>query len=78
MSFESINKAEFLENLNLKSVLKGIPHILFNNSGVIVSRESPDLVSSLPKVEIWTSNPSQGVLIEIQIQKEYLQLLMDQ
>ena len=68
MSFESINKGEFLDGINLKELLRGIPHIIFNDSGAIISRDTPDLVSSLPKIEIWTSNPSQGVLISAQFQ----------
>ncbi len=72
MSFETINKREFLEDLNLSNLLKGIPHIILNDSGKVISRESPDMVSSISKKEIRTSNPSQGLLIEIQIQDEYL------
>ena len=54
---------------------KGIPHIVLNDSGKLISRESPDLVSSISKREIITSNPSQGLLIEVQIQDEYLNML---
>ena len=75
MSFESINKGEFLDGINLKELLRGIPHIIFNDSGAIISRDTPDLVSSLPKIEIWTSNPSQGVLISAQVQDEFLKPL---
>ena len=48
MSFESINKGEFLEDLNLKNLLRGIPHIIIDESGSLISRESPtDANSSL-------------------------------
>ena len=75
MSFETINKKEFLEEINIKNLLKGIPHVVLNDSGILISSESPDLVSSISKKEIRTSNPSQGLLIEIQIQDEYLDML---
>ena len=62
MSFETINKREFLEDINIKNLLKGVPHIILNESGGLISSESSELVSSIPKKEIRTSNPSQGLL----------------
>ena len=75
MSFETINKREFLEDIKLNILLKGIPHIVYNDSGKIISRDSPELVGSFPKQEIRTENPSQGLLIELQIQDEYFNSL---
>ncbi|MDC0254982.1 hypothetical protein OAK75_08785 [Bacteriovoracales bacterium] len=74
MDFEVLSINEFIISLGLNDLMKGIPHIIYNNEDKIISRESYELVTKFEKHEIRSEGPSLGVLITVQMPDDFYEL----
>ena len=74
MSFDILNKKEFLMSLNIKDLIKGIPHIIWDDKGEIIFRERDNVVANEEKKEVHFLNPKPEILLAVKMQSEYFSI----
>ena len=77
MDFEVLSIKKFIVSLGIDNLMKGIPHIIYDNEDKIISRESSELVTKYEKHEIRSEGPSLGVLLTIQIPDDFYELFRE-